>query len=520
MILSLDMAFEKGFVPWIKGKKHSPESILKMRESHKMAMADPEVRKRMSEVHKGQISWNKGKHFSEESKIRMSIAQKKSWSNPELRKRHSETLKKAYSNPEFRKRISQIRKKVMSNPEVRKKMSDAHKGQIAWNKGIPASEEAKQEHSLFMRNYYKTHKHPLLNKIYTDEQRKNISLAQKKRFSSPEERKRLSERQKGRTPWNKGKTGIYSEEFKKRVGDFFRGKRLSEEHRKKISESQKGERHWTKYKIFSEASRKKMSESAKRAWTNPDLKRKQSDVHKGQISNMKGKKHSSESILKMQEAHKGAIAWNKGLKGSIPWNKGKTGIYSEEQLKRMSEIGKKLMSNPEYRKRIGEGVKKAFSTPEAKKRLIEIHSTPEAKAKSREQMIKNIQQGKYTKIRDTLPEKMIKHELIKKGYKEEIDFVHQYNLYNRFVCDFCFPKQKVLIEVNGDFYHANPIKYSGKNLHEIQKKSLLTDKRKEAYIKVIDNGSWTLITIWESDINANVAKCVDRIVEVLKSKNK
>ena len=46
-----------------------------------------------------------------------------------------------------------------------------------------------------------------------------------------------------------------------------------------------------------------------------------------------------------------------GIKGQVAWNKGKTGIYTKEQLKRMSESQKKRMSNPEERKRLSEAHK-------------------------------------------------------------------------------------------------------------------------------------------------------------------
>jgi len=312
---------------------------------------------------------------------------------------------------------------------------------------------------------------------------------------------------KGQIPWNKDKIGVY---------------KLSKETKKRIKLSKLGIPHWTKYKKFSEESRNKMRESAKRAWLNPDLKKKQSEAHKGQISPRKGVKLNPEQVKKHQafmkeywKTHKNPML---GEKGGIPWNKGKSGYLSQDQLKRMSEKQKDLMSNLEFRKRNGEAVSKALSRPEAREKMIEIRNRPEVIANSRKQMIERIKKGKYSKISNTLPERMIKNELMERGYIEEKDFVHQYNLYETFVCDFCFPIQKVIIEVDGDFYHRNPIKYAGKKIYEKQRKSLLTDKRKEAYIKVIDNGSWTLLRFWESDIKKDVVGCVDKIVKVLKSK--
>jgi very-short-patch-repair endonuclease len=81
---------------------------------------------------------------------------------------------------------------------------------------------------------------------------------------------------------------------------------------------------------------------------------------------------------------------------------------------------------------------------------------------------------------------------------------------DKFMCDFCFPKQKVIVEAYGDFWHCNPKKYS-KPTHPHQKKGIARDKSKNAYIRKVDKGSWTLLIFWESDIKKNVKKCVDNI---------
>lgn len=107
--------------------------------------------------------------------------------------------------------------------------------------------------------------------------------------------------EKGQIPWNKGKhTGNYGNGFKKGVSS------------------------WNKGKHFSVESKIKMSLA-----------------HKGQISSMKGKKHSKETkeiISKKNkgkhyslstEFKKGIKVWNKGKKGIMPtvWNKGKHSDY-------------------------------------------------------------------------------------------------------------------------------------------------------------------------------------------------
>ena len=140
--------------------------------------------------------------------------------------------------------------------------------------------------------------------------------------------------------------------------------------------------------------------------------------------------------------------------------------------------------------------------------------------RSRKTILKLYESGIFPKQTNTRPELQIKGELLKRGYKEGIDFIHQYNFMNKFMCDFCFPKQKVVIEAYGDFWHANPKKYpKGSLLHPHQIKGKRIDKSKEAYITKVDNNSWTYLALWETDIKKNVDECVQKIEEALKNKS-
>lgn len=67
-----------------------------------------------------------------------------------------------------------------------------------------------------------------------------LRLIHSNRVRSLEERKRFSELQKGKTPWNKGK--IMSEEQKIKCSIAHKGKHLSTAHKNKISESNKGKK--------------------------------------------------------------------------------------------------------------------------------------------------------------------------------------------------------------------------------------------------------------------------------------
>lgn len=83
----------------------------------------------------------------------------------------------------------------------------------------------------------------------------NMTAGGNQTIFSEEFKEKMSEANKGRIPWNKGKHGIYSEETLKKLSESLNGKpgywtnkHLSEETKKKLSESLKGKPSWQKGK--------------------------------------------------------------------------------------------------------------------------------------------------------------------------------------------------------------------------------------------------------------------------------
>jgi len=159
--------------------------------------------------------------------------------------------------------------------------------------------------------------------------------------------------------------------------------------RKKMSDSQLGKEPWNKGKCHTEESKLKMSCS-----------------HLGNKS-IKGKHHTKETKEKIGKARLGKPAWNKGLKGAQKaWNKGKKmGSLSEEHRKKLSEehknkIGiaskgrvswitgkhhtedtkrkisiatREQLTDPEIRKKISIAAKKQWANPKFKEKMIKTH---------------------------------------------------------------------------------------------------------------------------------------------------
>lgn len=140
---------------------------------------------------------------------------------------------------------------------------------------------------------------------------------------SEEMRQKISEKNKGRTPWSKGKQ-IWSEEERRGISTRLKGHTHSEEARRKIGEAGKGRQPW-----------------------------------------IAGKRHTEETRKKMSAAGK----------GRTPPNKGKTGYYrhSEEHKHKMSEIMKGRPRSEEYRRHISEAQKGKRRSPDTIRKLTEIN---------------------------------------------------------------------------------------------------------------------------------------------------
>ena len=102
----------------------------------------------------------------------------------------------------------------------------------------------------------------------------------------------------------------------------------------------------------SDETRRKQSESLKRAYLDPELRRKIGESHKGVNNPWYGKHHSAETRQKISESLKGRIAWNKGQKGVQHYH------YSSDTRLKMSESRKGTHLSIETRKKIGESRKK------------------------------------------------------------------------------------------------------------------------------------------------------------------
>ena len=99
--------------------------------------------------------------------------------------------------------------------------------------------------------------------------------------------------------------------------------------------------------------------------------------------------------------------------------------------------------------------------------------------------------------------------------KYQINYVHQY-VYGFWSFDFYLTDYNLFIEVDGDYWHANPIFYTNRKLNETQRKNLANVARKNKYIK---NRNKKLIRLWEYDIINNIDNIDNIIVNIISLKS-
>ena len=261
---------------------------------------------------------------------------------------------------------------------------------------------------------------------------------------------------------------------------------------------------------LSEEAKRKISEATKKGMSNPEVKKKMSETHKGKPTWnkgkkgvmptpwMKGKHHTQEALFKMRASHKGHIAWNKG----------KTGIYSEETKRKIGLANKgkhtwnlgKTFSG-EVKRKISEAHKKAY----AEGRIISWNKGKTG-IYSEETKRKIGLASKERRVNLILPIKDTKIEIKIQNFLKQLSiefFTHQYMpIEHGYQSDILIPSLNLIIECDGDAFHFNPQKYNKdyrmfKNgMTAEQRWKLDADRTKE----LIDKG-FKVLRLWESDIN-------------------
>jgi very-short-patch-repair endonuclease len=188
--------------------------------------------------------------------------------------------------------------------------------------------------------------------------------------------------------------------------------------------------------------------------------------------------------------------WKEGK--YVGWWENKT----PETLEKIEGIKEKLRNNKERGKKISKKLKGVPKTEISKiknseSQKIRYKNNPklrEQQSKTRLKWMKDNSKIKTSKLEITFI-----NILTSIGLIEDVDFIHNHLISNiKTFFDFYIPSKKIIIEVDGDFYHCNPnTKYSTPS-YEIQKKNKTNDKRKNTWCQ---NHGMILLRYWEKDIN-------------------
>lgn len=119
-------------------------------------------------------------------------------------------------------------------------------------------------------------------------------------------------------------------------------------------------------------------------------------------------------------------------------------------------------------------------------------------------------QSKADKMSDkmTSPEKIFSQLLTELNVVYDLQKVIDNKIY-----DFYIPSKNMLIEIHGDYWHANPIVYENKILNKTQLRNVKNDKFKTTL--AIGRGYLFEIS-WEYDLNKNYEEEKERFKKILR----
>jgi len=85
--------------------------------------------------------------------------------------------------------------------------------------------------------------------------------------------------------------------------------------------------------------------------------------------------------------------------------------------------------------------------------------------------------------------------------------------------DFVFPKTRIALFVDGDFWHGHPTRAKiPSNNRKFWKAKIEANKRRDKLVnKTLKNKGWKVVRIWESDLRLRPRYCANRVLTRLNS---
>lgn len=161
---------------------------------------------------------------------------------------------------------------------------------------------------------------------------------------------------------------------------------------------------------------------------------------------------------------------------------------------------------PQYKLNSGQNL---FCSAECRRNwFAKVYSqSEEVKEFHRKKILKSFKEGKHSKL-ETTPQIIVNNLL----ERNKVIYEREYNL-TYYSLDNFLIESGLMIEVMGDYWHCNPIKYSDFR-YELQKETIRKDKAKHTYIKKYYDVE--VLYLWEYDLTHNEEMCEKLILEYIK----
>ena len=91
-----------------------------------------------------------------------------------------------------------------------------------------------------------------------------------------------------------------------------------------------------------------------------------------------------------------------------------------------------------------------------------------------------------------------------------VEFESQKVIGNK-IYDFYIPSKNLIVEIHGDYWHANPLIYEGKELNKTQIRNIKNDKFKTILAK---GSGYCFYVLWEYDLNNNYKEQKEKFIKL------
>ena len=180
------------------------------------------------------------------------------------------------------------------------------------------------------------------------------------------------------------------------------------------------------------------------------------------------------------------LCHNKSRIGIPAWNKGKQMSEAFREACRLAKRPAPKPASPEQRAKLRAALL-------GKKRDAAFRDA------ARRATVRRHEAGVYARKRDTAPEVALAAILDRTGvaYERQVGLMW-------WVADFLVRPMGLVLEADGDYWHANPAGYPVDRLNALQRAMVKRDRRRDAAMRA---RGWTVLRFWESDLLERPETC-------------